>query len=418
MKRLLLNRLLFVSIYFLLGNIFLCFSKNVEFKYDSLNKIFKSKKYDSDESVFNYNSRKQQLNKNSSRRALAHKKKSLSPATVLDIKYENSCNILREEPSLNAYLSPTVVKARAIEKFKYNSKSYDSYSIWFQIKKIYKYENKPYSEYSKEDFEMYNYFNISSDDETSDEINLNSFLFIENFNSNKKSLSKSSADYCNKIDIKLGQDYFLFLNSQDRKIDLENRRYFKHKISLSSLKSNLKKKSPRHLNDHFEMNPVKYQDKFSSLFNIYNLKTIKAIDDAEYEKNFLKKDTNSRQPIYKISKLVFSVEIPIFEMASKPILDNANLDIESEITNVLCAFCGIEILFLFLFLKIDSFLFLKEKPPEIKMNKKIVYAGVNHKINLECHFEGNPRPIVMWRKNKKDFILENNEKYDLHLDEK
>lgn len=59
-----------------------------------------------------------------------------------------------------------------------------------------------------------------------------------------------------------------------------------------------------------------------------------------------------------------------------------------------------------------------EKPPEIKMNKKVVYAGVNHKINLECHFEGNPRPIIMWRKNKKDYILENSEKYDLHSDEK
>jgi hypothetical protein len=347
MKRLSLNRFsLFISIYFLLGNISLCLSKNVE--YDSLNKLFESKKHD--QSVLSYNSRKQQLNK-----------KSPSLATVLDVNYENSCNILKEEPSLNAYLSPTVVKARAIEKFKYNSKSYDSYSIWFQIKTIYKYENKPYGEYSQEDFEMFNYFNISSDDEASDEIDLNSFLFVENFNSNKKSSSKSNADYCSKIDIKLGQDYFLFLSSQDRNINLENRRYFKHKISLSSLKSTLKKKSPRHLNDHFEMNPVKYQDQLSSLFNIYSLKTIKAIDDAKYEKNFLKKDANSKQPIFKISKLVFSVEMPIFEMASKPILvESANLDTEFEITNVLCAFCGKKRFFLFLFhfKKIDSILFL------------------------------------------------------------
>lgn len=52
------------------------------------------------------------------------------------------------------------------------------------------------------------------------------------------------------------------------------------------------------------------------------------------------------------------------------------------------------------------------------MNKKIVYAGVNHKISLECHFEGNPKPIIMWRRNKKDYILDNNEKYELHFDEK
>jgi hypothetical protein len=52
------------------------------------------------------------------------------------------------------------------------------------------------------------------------------------------------------------------------------------------------------------------------------------------------------------------------------------------------------------------------------MSKKVVYAGVSHKVNIECQFDGNPKPIIFWRKNKNEYILENDEKYNLNFDEK
>ncbi|CAF1000145.1 unnamed protein product [Brachionus calyciflorus] len=151
---------------------------------------------------------------------------------------QNECLLDEHEPLIvKSLLSPTILIATALEKFKYYSSHSDkrktrlkSYSILFQIKKILKYENLVNNTYNKSN-ELYN---ISSQDEYSMQINLNSFFLVEN-------ITPSHDESCLSTDIKLSMNYILFLSGQNRTISLDKRRFFTYPIRLSLLNKTTKR---------------------------------------------------------------------------------------------------------------------------------------------------------------------------------
>ena len=207
------------------------------------------------------------------------------------LKNRIKCAKTNEEATFSMFLNPTVVKATAIRAFQIADTS--SYSIAFQIKKIFKYENRVFSQESAyNEKNMKNFYKISSQDENSNEINPNSFVLVEYFN-----LNLLRDESCNN-QIKVGSDYYLFLKSLDPSIRLEHRRYFTFPIALNALSLNYK---------------IAYKN----------------IDSKSF-------------PFSKYSNDTFLTKMPIFEASFTPTLVTIDSKTESKIENLLCfldAYC-------------------------------------------------------------------------------
>ena len=143
------------------------------------------------------------------------------------VRGQTECLICDQEPlALKAYLSPSVLIATALEKFTVFTSQANgrlrTYSILFRIKNILKYElGKNRS----------NLFPIS--DQYSNEIS--SLIMIENFNEQDMN--------CHNVEIKLDNDYILFLNAQNTSIDIKKRKQLTYPIRLSILNSQIRLKS-------------------------------------------------------------------------------------------------------------------------------------------------------------------------------
>lgn len=244
-----------------------------------------------------------------------------------------------ETTFLKSLLSPTILIATALEKFKYYSSQNDkktklkSYSILFQIKKILKYEQLVLNDLNtslvinNHNQSLKELFYISSQDEYSMQVNLNSFLMIENFNDNESS--------CSSIDIKLSKNYVLFLSSQNKSISLENRRHFSYPIRLSILQKQANIYKPR--NKRFSFNP-----------------TVRSSNSSRID-----------------SKTSVFVRMPIFSIFSKPVMYEPKL--ESEIN--------------------DS---INQNSTEIRLATKSSRAILNQNITIECKIHGHNFTDLHW----------------------
>lgn len=159
---------------------------------------------------------------------------SLQVITTLGSSDSERCRLDEFEPvSLRAHLSPTVVEATAIERFKYIPKSPSNqraYSVLFQIKRIFKYENIVYQSNtplvdSLSSANNQTYFYVSSQSEHSDEINLNSFFLVENFAPHINNNINSNFNLtCHSVNLQMNRNYYMFIDGQDMSVDLADRR--------------------------------------------------------------------------------------------------------------------------------------------------------------------------------------------------
>lgn len=248
---------------------------------------------------------------------------------------------------LKAHLSRTVLEATALEKFKYYAKrtpgasgskklnqnvnvNVKSYSILFQIKRIYKYENAPFlpqalnGRAARND--SANYFYISSQDERSSDVNLNSFFLVENFHSSNTTTSGVSLDstnendQCPKVDIVLNKNYYLFIDGQDLTLDLNARRVFTYPIRVNSLLNS----SNKHLNNQFvkSFRRDRYQ-RANQNNRVFSWSAAKGLT------------TTAK------SRLALFVKMPIFNLTSTPILADDNKKfLHDTISQIVCHNCG------------------------------------------------------------------------------
>jgi hypothetical protein len=234
-------------------------------------------------------------------------------------RHSNECKIAQDhfDLSVKLYLAPSVLKATAVEKFKYfrtvlNAKGEKvtrlrSYSILFQIKSIFKYEN--HFDYVNRnettDNSNQTIVFLSSQDEYSNVINLNSFLLVENFELAQANSDVSDSRDCHSsIEIQLNKNYVLFLNAQSRELPLDKRRHFTHPIRLDSVRSNAK---------------LGYMEPLSSLVSYKSQSVVKIM-----------------------TKMAIFIKVPILNLFSAPILlENSNYDkVEEEIISQACQECG------------------------------------------------------------------------------
>lgn len=132
------------------------------------------------------------------------------------------CLITNENntPVKSVLSSPTVVKANAIEKFKYYSANkLKTFSILFKIDHVFKLNNQILDNNSSNGTQ----FSQPLINSSLQQFDLNSYILIENFN--QQSTDSSS---CYSIDIKLNRTYYLFLNNQTEQ------KYFQHPIRFKS----------------------------------------------------------------------------------------------------------------------------------------------------------------------------------------
>lgn len=155
-----------------------------------------------------------------------------------------------DQIGLRAHLSPTVLEATALERFKYfkpksarggDGQAKSTYSVLFQIKRIFKYEDRMFDEpdtrswTAAADATMPNnetYFYISNQNDLSDDVNLNSFFLVENFMSTISSSYSNETNFhnCKAINIQMNKNYYMFIDAQDTSIKLKDRRVFTYPI--------------------------------------------------------------------------------------------------------------------------------------------------------------------------------------------
>jgi hypothetical protein len=243
-------------------------------------------------------------------------------------QHGNECKIFTESPetkvdlSLKLFLAPSVFKATAVEKFKYfrtvlNAKQekvtrLKSYSILFQIKTIFKYENQFDSNSldNSGDAGQRTVF-LSSQDEYSSITNLNSYLLVENFelgramtSTNGSNLGSEETRNCHSsTEIQLNKNYILFLNSQDTGVTVEKRKHFTHPIRIDG-----------------GIN-INGKNKNQPLSHLVSYK--------------------SEAVIKMITKMAIFIKVPIFNLFCAPLqIDDSNYhDLESQIVKLACKKC-------------------------------------------------------------------------------
>jgi hypothetical protein len=222
--------------------------------------------------------------------------------------------------SLKLFLAPSVLKVTAVEKFKYfrtvlntnreRVTRLKSYSILFQIKRILKYENT-FEATSGAEFDTASSQTtnqtivfLSSQDEYSNIINLNSFLLVENFELTQQAAANGSdkSDCHSSIEIQLNRNYILFLNAQNRQLPVDRRKHFTHPIRFDTGKASHHKQEP--------------------LTNFVSYK--------------------SESVVKIMTKMAIFIKVPIFNLFSAPIhIDGANFDsLEKQISSQSCHDCG------------------------------------------------------------------------------
>lgn len=180
----------------------------------------------------------------------------LLSSLVIISTWTHECRLEQfDQISLRAHLSASVIEATALERFKYikpsigvrGSRSSSDvgkpYSVLFQIKRIFKYENRLYDHASlsnsatvkSEEGKIQNqtYFYVSAQNEQSDEVNLNSFFMVENFvptSPHSSSQHHQNDSDCKTVGIQLNRNYFLFIDAQDTSVKLNERRVFTYPI--------------------------------------------------------------------------------------------------------------------------------------------------------------------------------------------
>lgn len=249
---------------------------------------------------------------------------------VFELKLSKSeCKLDQyEQIPLRAHLSPTVLEATALERFKYyknnpgpnKSTAQKSYSVLFQIKRVFKYENRLFnanddffgiatSSEQKENSANQSFFYISSQNDLSNDINLNSFFLIENFNQFNDTTSSSSGNQsCNTINVQMNKNYYLFIDGQDISIKLGDRRVFTYPIRVNSINTGRRGRTKR-----------------GSMFSSSSASSSSL--SSPYDDRFSR------------SKLALFVKMPIFNLSARPILAD-NHFIEQNLEKVLCHNCG------------------------------------------------------------------------------
>lgn len=213
-------------------------------------------------------------------------------------------------------LAPTVLKVTAVEKFKVFRTEVNkqkkkitklkSYSVLFQIKQVVKYEhllNTERSESSDSLAKSDRIAYLSSQNEYTDVVNLNSFLLVENFQIADDSSSSPSSCYSN-IDIELNKNYMLLLNEQDKSIQVEKRRHFTHPIRVDTYAS-------PNTNKRAKKNP-------DSLWYHHS------------DPSVLKTKT----------KVAIFIRVPIFTLFTVPALVDNSIVFQNLIDKLLCHTCG------------------------------------------------------------------------------
>ena len=354
----------------------------------------------------------------------------------------NECSDI-DQIDFKSYLSPTVIVANAVEKLKYYTSSSSSggffnnknnqnqihhYSIIFQIVRIYKYENFMYetinkkllSDTNKLNSQTDEYFeNLSSQDINSNQINLKSFILIENFTS-----TFSDETYqCNSIDIKLNHTYTLFLDRQNSALKMNQRKYFTHPIRLNRNRQNsitsttptmltsYKKSSSNNstkivlIRSYVDNSLSYFQRELGKLiFNTQNENRLKSAylipkkTTTTKTKSTTTTSTTTITPKKSMrNKLIAFVRMPIFRLAYKPVEYN-EID-QKSLDNGLCNLCHYKNQFY---------------QQNIRFKNRLIRTKTGSNTVLECNLEGyHPKPLkVFWFKYYNQIKI-NNPKYSI-----
>ena len=136
------------------------------------------------------------------------------------------CSDETKNEKLAAYLSSTVLKAKAVELFKtYSSnRKLKSYSVLFRVQYLIKYNGQTINNNDKT--VIFSSHLIHRHKQQSYEHYSNgSFIIIENFHHPDQTSSSSSSSCYSATEIKLNEAYYLFLNNLTHK-------YFNHPVRL------------------------------------------------------------------------------------------------------------------------------------------------------------------------------------------
>ena len=249
----------------------------------------------------------------------------------------NECSILNDLPDVKAYLSPTVLKATAIERIKFyqsNTSIIRSYSIIFKVERVFKL-NKILVKTLEESNEMIRTFSMPLQ-KTNDPNQFGSYILVENFNLN---INNNKSD-CHSIDIKLNKNYLLYLNKNDISSSMQ---YFTHPMRLGG------DDSPSYSSYSLSSSKQRKVDHRPKLVR-YNKFSNDEPNAIKQQSNKLKLTNNfafNRQQFnYKPNKptassiIVTLVKIPIYSISSKSLeITSSNL-IEKMTDHILCHKCG------------------------------------------------------------------------------
>ena len=365
------------------------------------------------------------------------------------------CKLNQIEPlTLKAHLAPTVLLATAVEKFKFfSNKRLYSYSVLFQIKRIYKYEQHLYADINQtrwhdtgklSNASAHEHFHfISPQQQRQHSVNLRSFILIENFlNIVDRGSYAPGADNCKSIDIKLNKSYYLFIDSQPKELSLDKRNFFVHPIRLNVSSSSSSGQAPplspppstttttttstakvpavsnknslssSAMSSLASLVPTSKASRYSSLSKYHflshdnygniNVNNQNKLASNNNNNNNNSSSSNSKSkananpapvplaaPFKRNARIVVFVRIPIFKLTSRPILHTEPM-IDSS-TNVNA--------------QLESILCRQcHKAERVKAKTLLVNSQQHEDAHIECEYSGFPRPVVYWKRGQDEAI--------------
>lgn len=195
-------------------------------------------------------------------------------------------------------------------------------------------------------------------------------------------LVDDSALTCHNSTLKIGSDYFLFLDK------FNDKNFINHPIRTKNVDKEIHRKL-------FSNPQINIRDRRSSVVKL--------------------KARSKRIKQQQIQPLVVLVKVKILKSLLRPIEASQYINLPSNIQQIICPNCGKDfnpVKFTCHFLIFKRKQSIVERPVSLSISKEVHRANLHQNIKIFCSFSGNPEPEVFWKKYQQPGrIVNNNIKY-------